>query len=311
MNISYPGLDSSYAIPSVGWTSFDIDYVMVNGFPHRVAYAGNAEGVPVVLMSGVFEDDLSVFRWMIDEMIGLPNGGDFRFVMVTIPFFEEYAVPTYSMPPDFEVRYARFDGLDLVARKPVPQKGILPVDPRYDHRNQAKTLYSILRGGLNIEKAHFIGHDRGAVIIDYLLGEYPELALSYSRGSQGWTRYDPGWAALIDQGIMVGPPHGVFRTELGALLLKMLFTTGFPVLAASPAWMVQGRRGGSGYRTGPALGDLSGHGRPPPRTITGGRGKLSGNRTSPTKRTGAPTPTTLTRSSNPAFPSCSSSPPKR
>ena len=239
MNIGYPGLDSSYAIPSVGWTSFDIDYVMVNGFPHRVAYAGNPEGVPVVLMSGVFEDDLSVFRWMIDEMIGLPNGGDFRFVMVTIPFFEEYAVPTYSMPPDFEVRYARFDGLDFVARKPVPQKGILPVDPRYDHGNQARTLYSILRGGLNIEKAHFIGHDRGAVIIDYLLGEYPELALSYSRGSQGWSRYDPGWAKLIDQGIMVGPPHGIFRTELAAPLLKMLFTTGFPVLVASPAWMVQ------------------------------------------------------------------------
>lgn len=240
MYFSYPNLDSSYNIPAVESTEFEIDYIMVNGHPHRVAYAGDQGGVPVVLMAGIFEDDLSVFRWMINEMRKHPTGLKLRYIMLTIPFFEEYAIPTYASSPEFGLTYAKYDGYNPFTKEVVKLKGIVPVDPRYDHQNQAKTVYSILRGGLNIEKAHFIGHDRGAVILDYLLGEFPNLALSYSRGSQGWTQFDPSWKKLVEEGVFVGPPHNVFRTECAAALLRGMLNCSIPMWApASPAWVKQ------------------------------------------------------------------------
>ena len=73
--------------------------------------------------------------------------------------------------------------------KTIKMKNKLPVDPRFDLENCAYTLKSILES-LGIHKAHFIGHDRGCVIMDNMLAEFPEFALSYvTRGSQGWTRF--------------------------------------------------------------------------------------------------------------------------
>ena len=50
-------------------------------------------------------------------------------------------------------------------------KDTLAVDPRFDLENCAHTLRSILIDGLKIERAHFVGHDRGCIIMDNMLGE--------------------------------------------------------------------------------------------------------------------------------------------
>lgn len=230
-----PPLD--YEIPFVESTEFVIDYIEVDGYPHRVAYAGNPEGEPVIMMTGFPEDDLPSARWFINEMIKHPDGDQYRYIIVHVPFLEEYAVPTYSRSPDYIVKYAELDGFDAQTHQPVLYKGVTPVDPRYDHENQAKVYYSIIRGGLGIEKAHFIGHDRGAVITDYMLGEYPELALSYSRGSQAWTVYDDDWGRLAaEEGIYIGPPHSLFATPGAAGALEKIFGEGYPFLLVTPTF---------------------------------------------------------------------------
>jgi hypothetical protein len=57
-----------------------------------------------------------------------------------------------------------------------------------------------------VTKAHFVGHDRGAVVFDYLIGANPDIALSYSRGSQLWDHYHDTWSDLAPE-LIVGPPH--------------------------------------------------------------------------------------------------------
>ena len=229
--------DEGYKIPSVEQTKFTIDYIEVDGYPHRVAYAGNPDGEPVILMTGFPEDDLPSARWFINEMIKHPDGDQYRYIMVHVPFLEEYAVPTYSRSPDYTVKYAELDGHDVKTNQPIRYKGVTPVDPRYDHENQAKVYYSIVRGGLGIEKAHFISHDRGAVITDYMLGEHPEMALSYSRGSQAWTVYDEGWGKLAADGIYIGPPHTLFASPGAAGALDKIFGEGYPFLIVTPTFV--------------------------------------------------------------------------
>ena len=229
--------DDGYKIPSVEKTKFTIDYIEVDGYPHRVAYAGNPDGEPVILMTGFPEDDLPSARWFINEMTKHPDGDQYRYIVVQVPFLEEYAVPTYSRGPDYKIKYAELDGFDPKTLQPVRYKGVTPVDPRYDHENQAKVYYSIVRGGLGIEKAHFIGHDRGAVITDYMLGAHPEMALSYSRGSQAWTVYDKVWDELVKDGIYIGPPHALFATPNTAATLEKIIGEGYPFLLVTPTFV--------------------------------------------------------------------------
>ena len=54
--------------------------------------------------------------------------------------------------------------------------------------------------------------------MDNMLAEFPELALSYSRGSQGWTKFDEDWYNLTKKGIFLGPPHRIMATEAFPLL---------------------------------------------------------------------------------------------
>lgn len=228
-----------YNIPAVGTTQFTVDYVEVDGYPHRVAYAGNPNGEPVVLMTGFPEDDLPSMRWLIDEMINHPEGGKYRYIMVHVPYLENYSVPTYSTAPDFRVKYAEYDGFNGNTRKAEIYKNVLPVDPRFDHENQAKTYYNIIRGGLGIEKAHFVGHDRGAVVTDYMLGAHPELAITYSRGSQAWKRFDEEWHDLGKKGIIIGPPHSIFATDSTKDALKKIMEEGFPFLFTSAPFRIK------------------------------------------------------------------------
>ncbi|MEM7343804.1 MAG: hypothetical protein AAF485_06145 [Chloroflexota bacterium] len=228
--MSAPPPGTEYTIPNVGNNSFTIDYITIDNHAHRVAYAGNPEGTPVILMMGVFEDSLRDARWLVSEMINHPNGSNYRFIIVNVPFLEEYT----EIRIQAEVK-AKFDGF-IPPNRTVPQKGILAVDPRFDLENCAYTLRAILKDGLEIEKAHFVGHDRGCIIMDNMLGEFPEMALSYSRGSQGWTHFQEEWFALVNEGTFLGPPHNIMRTDKFQPFLRNALRGGFPFYFSAPAF---------------------------------------------------------------------------
>ncbi len=224
---------AEYTIPKTGSTEFDIVYVEVEGHRHRLATAGDPSGLPVVIIMGVFEDSLMDSRWLVDSMAQHPAGGCYRYIVVTLPFLEEYTEIRHS-----DMVKARFDGFKPPATT-VPMKEQLPVDPRFDLRAMAHTLRAILVDGLGIDQAHFVGHDRGCIIMDNLLGEFPSMARSYSRGSQGWTRFEPSWLELVDQGIFLGPPHNIMRTEVFPGFLANAIQRGFPFYFSCPAFAIR------------------------------------------------------------------------
>ena len=60
----------------------------------------------------------------------------------------------------------------------------------------------------------------GCIVMDNMLAQYPEMAISYSRGSQGWTNFKEEWTKLTEEGIFLGPPHRIMATKAFPKLLK-------------------------------------------------------------------------------------------
>ena len=116
-------MNSDYGIPDTNGVSFKVEYVEIDGHKHRIAYAGNPEGTPVVVMMGVFEDSLSHSRWLVSSMVNHPNGGNYRFVIVTVPFLEEYT----KIKIDGNT-LSKYDGM-IPPNRIIPMNGIVAVDP--------------------------------------------------------------------------------------------------------------------------------------------------------------------------------------
>ena len=102
-------------------------------------------------------------------MVNHPRGDEYRFMVVTVPFLEEYT----NIQIDGNTM-SKYDGMKPPNRI-VPMKGTKPVDPRFDLENCAYTLKDILTEGLGIERAHFVGLDRRRIIMDNMLAEFPEF----------------------------------------------------------------------------------------------------------------------------------------
>ena len=226
--------ESEYSIPDTNGVSFDVEYVEINGHKHRIAIAGNPEGTPVIVMMGVFEDSLRHSKWLVSYMVNHPSGGDYRFIIITVPFLEEYT--SINLDPN---TMSKYDGM-VPPNKIIPMKGTLAVDPRFDLENCAYTLKEILTQGLGIESAHFIGHDRGCIIMDNMLAEFPQFAISYSRGSQGWTMFEEEWYDLTDSGIFLGPPHRIMATKAFPPLLGSAIRGGAPFGFIAPSFAIEG-----------------------------------------------------------------------
>ena len=227
-------MDSDYTIPDTNGVSFEVEYVEIDSHKHRIAFAGNPEGTPVVVMMGVFEDSLNHSRWLVSSMANHPSGKNYRFVIVTVPFLEEYT--SINVDPN---TMSKYDGM-IPPNKIVPMKGTLAVDPRFDLENCAYTLKEILTKGLGIERAHFVGHDRGCIIMDNMLAEFPQFAISYSRGSQGWTKFEEEWYDLTDKGIFLGPPHRIMATKAFPPLLGSAIRGGAPFGFIAPSFAIEG-----------------------------------------------------------------------
>ena len=69
-----------------------------------------------------------------------------------------------------------------------------------------------------------------------MLAESPDMALSYSRGSQGWTKFEEEWTKLVDDGIFLGPPHRIMATDSFPPLLKSAIRGGAPFGFISPSF---------------------------------------------------------------------------
>ena len=222
-------MKNQYTIPDTYGVSFKVDYVEIKDHKHRIAYAGNPKGTPVVVMMGVFEDSLNDARWLVANMVNEPCKIDLYFIIVTVPFLEEYTEIKVN-----QNHKAKYDGM-IPPNKTIKMKDILPVDTRFDLENCALTLRSILMK-LKINQAHFIGHDRGCIIMDNMLAEFPDMAMTYSRGSQGWVGFNEEWMKLTDKGIFLGPPHRIMATRAFPPLLKSALKGGAPFGFIAPSF---------------------------------------------------------------------------
>ena len=187
----------SFKVAGVDFCEYPVD---LDGYSHRITEAGDADadaGNTVVLMGGIPTDSSETFHWLVAELCRLNT--ELRCLIVQLPFVENNTNLTYS-----NTIKARYSGRALPFNQDIDLSS-QPVDPRFDHGNQAITAAHILNV-IGVTKAHFVGHDRGAVVFDYLIGANPDIALSYSRGSQLWDHYHDTWSDLAPE-LIVGPPH--------------------------------------------------------------------------------------------------------
>ena len=140
-------INNKYTIPETYEVQLEIDYVQIKSHKHRIAYAGNPKGIPVIVMMGVFEDSLKDSRWLVASMVNNPDAKDLRFVVITVPFLEEYT--EIKLDPNTKAKY---DGMIPPARI-IKMKNKLPVDPRFDLENCAYTLKSILEVLLSLSNS--------------------------------------------------------------------------------------------------------------------------------------------------------------
>ena len=76
--------------------------------------------------------------------------------------------------------------------------------------------------------------------MDNMLAEFPEVAISYSRGSQGWTKFEEDWYELTDKGIFLGPPHRIMATKAFPPLLGSAIRGGAPFGFIAPSFAIEG-----------------------------------------------------------------------
>lgn len=209
--------------------------VEVDGYRHRVTEAGNSDaesGHTLVMMGGVPTDSSETFYWLAAELCKLNPA--IRAVILHLPHTE---MDNPVQPGDALAEHNGWalpfnDAVDFSRKH---------VDQRFDHRVQAQTAYRILIN-LHIPRAHFVGHDRGAVVFDYLLADQPEIAVSYSRGAQLWDFYDEDWAHLAPE-LIVGPPHRIMALPWQCrLLFFLVIAFGRPVQLLSPAYVAKAKK---------------------------------------------------------------------
>ncbi len=208
---------------------------------HLVTEAGDptAEAAKtIVMMGGVPTDSSETFHWLVADLCRRDRS--LRCVILHLPYMEDTVVVTPTTPAS----YATLDGIALPFNTRIDLSGER-LDVRFDHRVQAETAHRILQE-MGIVSAHLVGHDRGAVVFDYLVVDQPLLARSYSRGSQLWDHYEAAWAELAPR-VIVGPPHRLMVEpwQCRALFLAVL-RVGKPIALLSPGFLAAVRSAEAG-----------------------------------------------------------------
>ena len=190
--------------------------VNLNDYKHEYSYCGNSdagENETLIMMGGIPTDSSESMMWMAAEIY--KKNPLFRIFILHLPFYESYSEITTSH------KVAMFDSLTIPFNREISNRSVR-IDPKFSHKNQSKIVGLILKK-LNLTKAHFVGHDRGVVVFEYLMQDQENLFLSFSRGAQVWDFYKKEWSKLAPI-ICVGPPHRYFTFPWQLRLLFNIIT---------------------------------------------------------------------------------------
>ena len=168
----------------------------------------------IVMIGGIPTNPIESMTWLAKCLNDIDSS--LRIIIFNMPFYESHN------PIIRENKYAETNGSSIINGK-IFDFSNYKIDSRLSHKNQSKTI-NLLMNHLNINSAHLVGHDRGAVILENLCINNPEKVISYSRGSQVWDFVDPEWESLAPD-ILVGPPHKIMSSyhQLRILMFSVLF----------------------------------------------------------------------------------------
>ena len=203
--------------PKINNIEFIKRVINIEGQNHKIYEFGDIKASDqntLLLMGGIPTDPMDSMAWLANEIYLINE--NLRVIILNMPYYEN----DFSI--DVENEYAVSNGRDLISDK-IIDFSATKVDRKFSHENQGKKIKHFLEA-LNINSCHLVGHDRGAVILEYFAINYPEKVLSYSRGSQVWNYYEPEWESLAPD-ICVGPPHSIMSTyhQIRILLFAVIF----------------------------------------------------------------------------------------
>jgi pimeloyl-ACP methyl ester carboxylesterase len=193
--------ENFFYTPYINTINFIKSSINIDGQNHEMYQIGdlNANDINTIIMiGGIPTDPAESMTWLADELNKI--NPSFRIIIFNIPFYENHF--------DIETTEytAKTNGKNFITKKSIDFSK-LNIDPKFSHENQGIKVNQFL-DALNIKSCHLVGHDRGAVILEYFALNYPDKVLSYSRGSQVWNYIEPEWESLAPD-ICVGPPHNI------------------------------------------------------------------------------------------------------
>ena len=206
-----------FYIPKINKVGFIKSTINIDGSIHKIYQIGNndaSDNDTLLLIGGIPTDPMESMTWLANELHKLND--NFRIIIFNMPFYENnFSIEVID-------KYAESNGKDLLSNKTIDFSS-QKIDPKFSHKYQGLKINEFL-DELNINSCHIVGHDRGAVILEYFAINYPEKVLSYSRGAQVWNYIEPEWEALAPD-IAVGPPHSIMSTyhQIRLLLFAVIF----------------------------------------------------------------------------------------
>ena len=220
----------NFKLTNIDGIHFEKKTILIDGYKHLYTTCGNfnaESNQTLIMMGGIPSDPSESLYWMASELI--KKNPSLKILIIHLPFYENYS--KIELTDDT----AKFNTLNLPFNRESSNANV-KVDPKFSHYNQSKIVEKILNK-LEISKAHFIAHDRGVIVFEYLMTRNNDLFLSFSRGAQVWDYYEEEWSKLAPF-ICVGPPHR-FMTK--PWQLKFLFTLvtffGFPLAIRSEGFL--------------------------------------------------------------------------
>ena len=202
--------------PYIDNIDFKKSSLNIEGQNHHVYQIGDlsaSDENTIIMMGGIPTDPLESMTWLADELNKINSS--LRIIIFNMPYYESH----------FDImateKTAKSQGKNLITNKPIDFSK-LKVDSKFSHENQGIKVNQFL-DTLNIRACHFVGHDRGAVILEYFAINYPNKVLTYSRGSQVWNYIEPEWESLAPK-ICVGPPHKIMSVyeQIRLLLFSVI-----------------------------------------------------------------------------------------
>ena len=174
-------------------------FVSIENEDHTICEIGDHQATSdktLLLIGGIPTDPIESMSWLAHELHKIDS--TLRIIIFNMPYYDEHFDIEYSD------EFAISNGESFITRKEI-DFSTHKIDPKFSHVNQSKTV-NLLMNKMEIDSAHIIGHDRGAVILENLCINNPEKVITYSRAAQVWNYIEPEWKNLAPK-IPIGPPH--------------------------------------------------------------------------------------------------------